>query len=229
MKNNRVGIRFSVGSVNNTVSDNVIEGSETSVSTFPGSDTPVEADSGRVSMITFSNNVIMGGIIQIRESDKMVFSGNTIDSIVDFRLQDSSALITDDVSVSLSGDSCVDSKSLVDGELCDFEIKEVSEVPEVLETPSPTTKMNFFTSSPTFAPVTSSPAVITSSPTVITSSPTVTSSPVLEKNIQGTLSPVDIFPVEPENTNGIPVSGSSKLGLGLKELIIPVICLFFIK
>ena len=229
LKNNRIGIRFSVGSVNNTVSDNVIEGSETSVSTFPGSDTPVEADSGRVSMITFSNNVIMGGKIQIKESDKIVFFGNTIDGNVDFRLQDSSALITDDVSVSLSGDSCVDSKSLVDGELCDFEIKEVSEVPEVLETPSPTTKMNFFTSSPTFAPVTSSPAVITSSPTVITSSPTVTSSPVLEKNIQGTLSPVDIFPVEPENTNGIPVSGSSKLGLGLKELIIPVICLFFIK
>ena len=171
----------------------------------------------------------MGGIIQIRESDKIVFSGNTMDSIVDFRLQDSSALITDDVSVSLSGDSCVDSKSLVDEELCDFEIEEVSEVPEVPETPSPTTKMNFFTSSPTFAPViTSIPTVITNSPTVITSSPTF-ASPVLEKNIRDTLSPVDIFPVEPENTNENPVSGSSKLSLGLKGLIIPIICLFFIK
>ena len=108
MKNNRIGIRFSVGSVNNTVSDNVIEDSETSVSTFPGSDTPVEADSGRVSMIKFSNNVIMGGKIQIKESDKIVFFGNKIDGNVDFRLQDSSALITDDVSVRLSGESCVD-------------------------------------------------------------------------------------------------------------------------
>ena len=220
MKNNRIGIRFSVGSVNNTVSDNVIEGSETSVSTFPGSDTPVEADSGRVSMITFSNNVIMGGKIQIKESDKIVFFGNTIDDNVDFRLQDSSALIKDDVSVRLSGESCIDSKSLVDGELCDFEIKEVSEI-----SINPTQSQTEMNLTGTSVPITDDPIVNTpvmSTPAMDTPTDSPTSSP--------TVSPMGVETVESvdsENTDA--VSGSSKLSFGLKELTIPIICLFFIK
>jgi len=227
LKNNRIGIRFSVGSVNNTVSGNVIEGSETSVSTFPGSDTPVEADSGRVSMITFSNNVIMGGKIQIRESDKIVFSGNTIDSNVDFLVQDSSALITDDVSVSLSGDSCVDSKSVVDGELCDFEIKEVSEI-SINPTQSQT-ELNL-TSSPTSVPITDDPIVNTPVMNTPVMNTPVMNTPTGIPTDSPTISPVNvetIESVESENTDA--VSGSSKINFGLKELAIPIICLFFIK
>ena len=246
LKNNRVGIRFSVGSVNNTVSDNVIEGSETSVSTFPGSDTPVEADSGRVSMITFSNNVIMGGGIQIREADKIVFSGNTIDSSVDFLLKDSSALITDDVSVSLSGDSCIDSKSTVDGELCDFEIEEVSDIsmnPTQSQTELNLTSTSNPTSSPTNSP-TSSPRSfpITDAPTMdapdmdapvmdapVMDAPVASVMNTLSPTDSPTISPVDVEAMEPESVNTDAVSGSSKLSFGLKELTIPIICLFFIK
>ena len=209
---------------NNTVSDNVIEGSETSVSTFPGSDTPVEADSGRVSMITFSNNVIMGGKIQIKESDNIVFFGNTIDGNVDFRLEDSSALIKDDVSVRLSGESCVDSKSLVDGELCDFEIEEVSEI-SMNPTQSPTEMNLTGTSSPTSVPITDDPIVNTpvmDVPVMNTSTDSPTSSPTVSP-----MSAETVESVESENTDA--VSGSSKLSFGLKELTIPIICLFFIK
>ena len=102
----------------------------------------------------------MGGKIQIKESDKIVFSGNTIDRNGDFLVQDSSVLITDDVSVSLSGESCVDSKSLVDGELCDFEIEEVSETS--MNPTQSQTEMNLTgTSSPTSVPITDDPIVNT--------------------------------------------------------------------
>ena len=188
----------------------------------------MEADSGRVSMITFSNNVIMGGKIQIKESDKIVFFGNTIDGNVDFRLQDSSALIKDDVSVRLSGESCVDSKSLVDGELCDFEIEEVSEI-SMNTTQSPTEMNLTGTSSPTSVPITDDSIVNTpvmapvmDIPVMNTSTDSPTSSP--------TVSPMGVETVESvESENTDAVSGSSKLSFGLKELTIPIICLFFIK
>ena len=159
----------------------------------------------------------MGGKIQIKESDKIVFFGNTIDGNVDFRLQDSSALIKDNVSVRLSGESCVDSKSLVDGELCDFEIEEVSEI-SMNSTQSPTEMNLTGTSSPTSVPITDDP----NTPVMDTPTDSPTSSP--------TVSPMGveaIESVESENTDA--VSGSSKLSFGLKELTIPIICLFFIK
>ena len=186
----------------------------------------MEADSGRVSMITFSNNVIMGGKIQLRESDKIVFSGNTIDSNVDFRLQDSSALITDDVSVSLSGDSCVDSKSLVDGELCEFEIKEVSEIS--MNPTQSDTELNLTstsTSSPTSAPITDAPVM----DATVMDSPIASVMNTISPTASPTISPVDVETMEPESENIDAVSGSSKLSFGLKELTIPIICLFFIK
>ena len=71
------------------------------------------------------------------------------------------------------------------------------------------------TGSPTSAPTTDSPVA----PVMNTLSPT--DSP--------TISPVDVEAMEPESVNTDAVSGSSKLSFGLKELTIPIICLFFIK
>jgi len=185
----------------------------------------------------------MGGKIQLRESDIIVFSGNTIESDVEFRVIDSSALITDDVSVSLSGDSCVDSKSTVGGELCDFEI-EITDISM--------NSTNIPTMSPTISPTTDAPVVVTSSPTISPgfNNPTISpgfNSPTFSPGFNSqtfspgfnspTFSPVFNSPtftpgsteeVKPESTS-IPVSGSSKTSFGFKEFIIPIICLFFIK
>ena len=153
----------------------------------------------------------------------------------DFLVQDSSVLITDDVSVSLSGDSCVDSKSLVDGELCDFEI-EMTDIfmnPTQSQTGLNLTSTSSPTSSPTNSP-TSSPRSfpITDAPTMdapVMDAPVASVMNTLSPTDSPTISTVDVETIEPESENTDAVSGSSKLSFGFKEFIIPIVCLFFIK
>ena len=164
--NNRIGIRFSVGSTQNLVKDNLIMGSkELDVSTYEGNEKTVEASSGRPSDILFVSNYFSGEI-SITESDGIVFEDNEFTEDVKIAIRDSSVLVDDEtVVVTTTGESCLGNK--VQGNKCG--VSEVSSVPtipaSVVLTFSPTASP---TASPTDFISTSTP---TASPTVATVAP----------------------------------------------------------
>jgi len=132
-----IGIRFSVGSTNNLVENNVIEGSSSwDVSTYMGNEDTVEMETGRVSNIVFKNNKL--STVSIKDSDRIEFHGNEFIGDSEFELFDSSCLILGNTGLDKldQEDSCLDSASDIDGELCDFDI--LSPTPEPTPEPTPT-------------------------------------------------------------------------------------------
>jgi len=161
LTDNGIGIRFSVGSTNNLVENNVIEGSSSwDVSTYMGNEDTVEMETGRVSNIVFKNNKL--STVSIKDSDRIEFHGNEFIGDSEFELFDSSCLILGNTGLDKldQEDSCLDSASDIDGELCDFDI--LSPTPEptptavVLPGTEPSITPIVPSIAPSFAPISSS-------------------------------------------------------------------------
>ena len=88
---NKHGIKLSMGSHDNMIEFNTIENnSSNALYQYSGNDTP-ETTNGRPSNNTFTNNILKnnGQLIKLRDSDDIIFVGNTFEGPTDIDIYDS--------------------------------------------------------------------------------------------------------------------------------------------
>ena len=226
LRNNAIGMRFSVGSKDNIVEGNSFIENGESLYMYEGNDKPVEADESFPNGNVFFKNdfKVVGEGIRLSGTSNTQFLENTFTGEVEVELSESVNVLflgnTGNLVLDVSSDSCLDPQSDIPVNFCDTSVVLfVPVVPVVVTTPAPTvvaTESLMVTMSPTIDVVPRSIGTTTSAPTV---APTVGLEPNMETSVETTMgttsAPTSLFETE--------ANGSFKLETGM------IFCIVFVN